>query len=156
MGILQGAEMTVSYIAHSIYRFIQIVLALAVCGLYGVDLNKADKEHKYSDGKWVCLSSPPPPPLSLFSNNPIATPIPEATVADARQTGLRRNRRLPLRLPRPPLPNPLLLAHPLHVHRRHAPLHPLDRALRAVRKHVYSCECAGRLGDYQDEACGVG
>jgi len=53
MGILHGAEMTFSYIAHSIFRLIQIVLALTVCGLYGVDLNKADKEHKYSDGKWV-------------------------------------------------------------------------------------------------------
>jgi len=45
--------MTLSYIAHSVFRFIQLVLALAVCGLYGVDLHKADKEHKYSDGKWV-------------------------------------------------------------------------------------------------------
>jgi hypothetical protein len=56
MGLLHGCEMTLSYIAHSIFRFIQIILALAVCGLYGVDLNKADKEHKYTDGKWVCLS----------------------------------------------------------------------------------------------------
>jgi hypothetical protein len=56
MGLLHGCEMTLSYIAHSIFRFIQIIFALAVCGLYGVDLNKADKEHKYTDGKWVCLS----------------------------------------------------------------------------------------------------
>jgi hypothetical protein len=65
MGILHGAEMTLSYILHSVFRLIQIIMALAVCGLYGVDLNKADKEHKYSDGKWVRLSSlsihlPPP------------------------------------------------------------------------------------------------
>jgi hypothetical protein len=53
MGILNGVEMTFAYIGHSIFRFIQIVLALAVCGLYGVDLNRAHKEHKYSDGKWV-------------------------------------------------------------------------------------------------------
>lgn len=57
MGILNGVEMTLSYILHSVFRLIQIIMALAVCGLYGVDLNKADKEHKYSDGKWVCLSS---------------------------------------------------------------------------------------------------
>ena len=62
MGIFHGVEMTLSYIAHSVFRIIQIIFALAVCGLYGVDLNKADKEHKYSDGKWVCL----PPPLSPF------------------------------------------------------------------------------------------
>lgn len=75
MGMLNGAEMTLSYILHSVFRLIQIIMALTVCGLYGVDLNKADKEHKYSDGKWVCLSSPPPssnacasriPPLSLL------------------------------------------------------------------------------------------
>jgi len=53
MGLLHGCEMTLSYIAHSIFRFIQIILALAVCGLYGVDLNKANKEHKYTDGKWA-------------------------------------------------------------------------------------------------------
>ena len=60
MGILNGAEMTLSYILHSVFRLIQIIMALTVCGLYGVDLHKANKEHKYSDGKWVCLSSPPP------------------------------------------------------------------------------------------------
>jgi hypothetical protein len=62
MGILHGAEMTLSYILHSVFRLIQIIMALAVCGLYGVDLNKADKEHKYSDGKWVRLSSSCPLP----------------------------------------------------------------------------------------------
>lgn len=66
MGILHGAEMTISYIAHSIFRLVQIVLALTVCGLYGVDLNKADKLHKYSDGKWVCLSLLPPFPLLVL------------------------------------------------------------------------------------------
>jgi len=53
MGILNGVEMTLSYIIHSIFRIFQIILALTVCGLYGVDLNHADKAHKYSDGKWV-------------------------------------------------------------------------------------------------------
>jgi hypothetical protein len=62
MGILNGVEMTLSYILHSVFRLIQIIMALTVCGLYGVDLNKADKEHKYSDGKWVCLSSLLPSP----------------------------------------------------------------------------------------------
>jgi len=58
MGLLRGCEMTLGYIAHSVFRFIQLVLALAVCGLYGVDLHAANKQHKYSDGKWVCLPSP--------------------------------------------------------------------------------------------------
>jgi len=53
MGLFRGCELTLSYIAHSIFRFIQLILALAVCGLYGVDLNAANKQHKYSDGKWV-------------------------------------------------------------------------------------------------------
>jgi hypothetical protein len=70
MGILYGAEMTLSYILHSVFRLIQIIMALTVCGLYGVDLNKADKEHKYSDGKWVCLSSPPSPSSCLRARIP--------------------------------------------------------------------------------------
>jgi len=74
MGILNGAEMTLSYILHSVFRLIQIIMALTVCGLYGVDLHKADKEHKYSDGKWVCLSSPlhHPPPTSARASFPLS------------------------------------------------------------------------------------
>jgi H+/Cl- antiporter ClcA len=53
MGLVRGCEMTMGYIAHTVFRFIQLILALTVCGLYGVDLNKADREGKYSDGKWV-------------------------------------------------------------------------------------------------------
>jgi hypothetical protein len=48
------AGMTPGYIAHAVFRSLQVILALTVCGLYGVDLHKADEEHKYSDGKWVC------------------------------------------------------------------------------------------------------
>jgi hypothetical protein len=55
MGFMNGIGMTVGYIAHSVYRLVQIILALTVCGLYGVDLNHANRLHKYSDGKWVCL-----------------------------------------------------------------------------------------------------
>ena len=73
MGILQGVEMTLSYIAHSIFRLIQIILALTVCGLYGVDLNRADKERKYSDGKWVCFPSLIPPTLTQINS---LSPIP--------------------------------------------------------------------------------
>jgi len=40
-------------ISHTVWRFFQFVLAITVCGLYGTDLNKANREHKYSDGKWV-------------------------------------------------------------------------------------------------------
>jgi hypothetical protein len=54
MGIVRGCEMGMGYIAHTVFRFCQLVLALTVCGLYGVDLHKANREHKYSDGKWVC------------------------------------------------------------------------------------------------------
>lgn len=67
MGLLKGFEMTLSYIAHTIFRFIQLILALTVCGLYGVDLNKADREGKYSDGKWVCCKVVFLPPPSLFT-----------------------------------------------------------------------------------------
>jgi len=53
MGIRDSCQMGMGYIGHSIFRFIQLVLALAVCGLYGVDLHAANKQGKYSDGKWV-------------------------------------------------------------------------------------------------------
>lgn len=40
---------------HALWRFLQFVLALTVIGLYGTDLANANKQHKYSDGKWVYL-----------------------------------------------------------------------------------------------------
>lgn len=53
MGIRNCCDMAMSYIAFSILRFFQLILALTVCGLYGVDLHAAHKQRKYSDGKWV-------------------------------------------------------------------------------------------------------
>jgi len=53
MGIRDSFDMGMGYIGHTIFRFIQLVMALAVCGLYGVDLHAANKQGKYSDGKWV-------------------------------------------------------------------------------------------------------
>jgi hypothetical protein len=67
MGLVRGCEMTLGYIAHSIFRFFQLVLALTVCGLYGVDLHHANQQHKYSDGKWV---PPPPSPFHHITNTP--------------------------------------------------------------------------------------
>jgi hypothetical protein len=86
MGILKGFEMTISYIAHSIFRFIQLVLALTVCGLYGVDLHAADKQHKYSDGKWVF---PLPHPLSQqFANRDCIQVYAEVTASLSAFTAL--------------------------------------------------------------------
>ncbi|KAL3417150.1 hypothetical protein PVAG01_11150 [Phlyctema vagabunda] len=53
MGIFSGLELTLAYILQSVFRFIQFVMALVVCGLYGTDLSKANKMGKYSDGKWI-------------------------------------------------------------------------------------------------------
>ena len=50
-----SSRFSVTNIINLILRFLQMVFALAVVGLYAQDLNKARKEHKYSDGKWVCL-----------------------------------------------------------------------------------------------------
>jgi hypothetical protein len=36
-----------------VLRFLQIVFALTVCGLYGTDLDAARKAHKYADRNWV-------------------------------------------------------------------------------------------------------
>lgn len=40
-------------ILNLVLRFVQIVFALAVVGLYAQDLNKARKVDKYSDSRWV-------------------------------------------------------------------------------------------------------
>jgi len=34
-------------------RAAQLAVGLAVVGFYAVDLNAANRQHKYSDGKWV-------------------------------------------------------------------------------------------------------
>jgi hypothetical protein len=46
--------LALSYIAFSIVHFFQFVLAVTVCGLYGVDLHRAAESGKYLDNKWVC------------------------------------------------------------------------------------------------------
>ncbi|KAI1761995.1 hypothetical protein GGR53DRAFT_446771 [Hypoxylon sp. FL1150] len=45
--------MTVSYLLFCVLHFFQFVLAITVCGLYGVDLQRARSQGKYADGKWV-------------------------------------------------------------------------------------------------------
>ncbi|KAL1869839.1 hypothetical protein VTK73DRAFT_2913 [Phialemonium thermophilum] len=45
--------MAVSYVAFSVLHFFQLVLAVTVCGLYGVDLHRASSAGKRHDGKWV-------------------------------------------------------------------------------------------------------
>jgi hypothetical protein len=50
MGLL---GMTASYLAFSVVYFLQFALAITVCGLYGVDLNRAAKRGVYQDSKWV-------------------------------------------------------------------------------------------------------
>jgi hypothetical protein len=42
------------YIFMSVLRFVQFVLAITVCGLYGVDLHNAAVAGVYADSKWVC------------------------------------------------------------------------------------------------------
>ncbi|KAF9869530.1 hypothetical protein CkaCkLH20_13015 [Colletotrichum karsti] len=45
--------MAASYLAFAVLHFFQLVLAVTVCGLYAVDLNRARNEGKYVDSKWV-------------------------------------------------------------------------------------------------------
>ncbi|KAF6808660.1 hypothetical protein CSOJ01_07420 [Colletotrichum sojae] len=45
--------MAASYLAFSALHFFQLVLALTVCGLYAIDLQRARTEGKYVDSKWV-------------------------------------------------------------------------------------------------------
>lgn len=47
-----------SNILNLVLRSLQLIVALVVIGLYGVDLHRAQREEKYSDGKWVHSSTP--------------------------------------------------------------------------------------------------
>lgn len=53
MGFLGALDMSRSNILHAVFRFVQMIFALAVCGLYGSDLHNAAKHHVPSDSKWV-------------------------------------------------------------------------------------------------------
>ncbi|TPX09764.1 uncharacterized protein E0L32_009103 [Thyridium curvatum] len=45
--------MAASYLAFATLHFFQFVLAITVCGLYGVDLSRASKAGVRSDSRWV-------------------------------------------------------------------------------------------------------
>ena len=45
--------MAFSYLAFSVLHFFQFVLAVTVCGLYGVDLHRAREQGGPIDGAWV-------------------------------------------------------------------------------------------------------
>ncbi|KAL2020474.1 hypothetical protein VTK56DRAFT_8359 [Thermocarpiscus australiensis] len=45
--------LSLSYLLFSILHFCQFALALTVCGLYGVELDRARKANTHADGKWV-------------------------------------------------------------------------------------------------------
>lgn len=48
-----GGSSLIFVIVEWAIRILQFVLALAVCGLYGTDLNNARMNDKYADPKWV-------------------------------------------------------------------------------------------------------
>jgi len=53
MGLRDGCGIALSFILMALVRLCQLALGLAVCGLYGVDLQAARNAHVYQDGKWV-------------------------------------------------------------------------------------------------------
>ena len=70
MGLFGAAA---SYAAFSIVHFFQFVLAVAVCGLYGVELHRTSKGGTTYDGKLVSIElftilPPPPTNLPLYTN----------------------------------------------------------------------------------------
>ncbi|KAK4133482.1 hypothetical protein BT67DRAFT_404761 [Trichocladium antarcticum] len=46
-------SVTLSHLLFSILHFFQFVLAVTVCALYGIDLDRARKAHAHADGKWI-------------------------------------------------------------------------------------------------------
>jgi len=57
---------SVSYFAFSALHLVCFALALAVCGLYGQDLNSSQKVDEYSSSKWVSIAVPRP--SKIFSS----------------------------------------------------------------------------------------
>jgi len=53
MGLRNGVDLALDWLLFSLLRFVQFVLAITVCGLYGVDLSNARKAHVGADGRWV-------------------------------------------------------------------------------------------------------
>jgi len=45
---------SMSFIAFTILHFCQFVMAITVCALYGVELDRARKAHVSGNSKWVC------------------------------------------------------------------------------------------------------
>lgn len=64
-------DRTISNFVNLFLRLLQLVAALVVIALYGVDLHSAHVEKKYSDSKWVCDASG----LAVLRANP-RWPIP--------------------------------------------------------------------------------
>ncbi len=50
-------NIALDWVLFSILRFIQLVFAVTVCGLYGVDLHAAHNVGVPADGRWVSLFS---------------------------------------------------------------------------------------------------
>ncbi|KAF2970490.1 hypothetical protein GQX73_g3065 [Xylaria multiplex] len=45
--------MTTNYVLFTVLHIAQFILAIAVIGLYGTDLDRAHRKGSYVDGKWV-------------------------------------------------------------------------------------------------------
>jgi hypothetical protein len=124
-----SSRFSLQNIANLVLRFLQIIFALAVVGLYAQDLNKARKVGKYSDSKWVSIA------FSLLHKSFILTPV---------IPGLRHRNWCPERHNRP------RLRHPSHHHQliHHCyplrlgcyPLHPLGGCIRSLWEYVHQGE----------------
>lgn len=49
--------MTLGYLLFSILHFFQFALAITVCALYGVELDRARKAGVHAEGKWASLQA---------------------------------------------------------------------------------------------------
>lgn len=76
------------YLFMSVLRFVQFVLAITVCGLYGVDLHNASQQGKYQDSKWVRLYT-----AHMVAENEREFTWLRTATADLCAIGLRRSSR---------------------------------------------------------------
>lgn len=56
---------TLSHLLFSALHFIQFALAITVCALYGIELDRTRKAGAHADGRWVCTAPTLPAKLSM-------------------------------------------------------------------------------------------
>ena len=120
------------YIFMSLLRFVQFVMAITVCGLYGVDLHNASAAGKYSDSKWVG-----PPIVSKFCiRRSCRCFVSLRSITNSWLIGIRRSSGRSRGVLCCAVLHPGYNSHPIHLPLGHPDFFPLDRFIW----YLWQCE----------------